>query len=143
MTSGSGSNRIKPSHRGSFHLAPSLSSQKANLGSQRAEAAKCRADSPTCHGWVATPLLDTWGTKGQVLLAGEIVPAGFLSIPTFLLPAMSDSEGKLTTCKSLGVSEVPELALQSKLRGRADPDGAARILSGLGNKPTFKQSLYL
>ena len=71
------------------------------------------------------------------------MPAGFLSIPTFLLPTMSDSEGKLTTCKSLGVSEVPELALQSKLRGRADPDGAARILSGLGNKPTFKQSLYL
>lgn len=91
-------------------------------GGQGAEVAKYRAGSPACHGWVVTPLLDTRGTKGQVLLAGEIVPAGFLSIPTFLLPTASDSEGKPTTCKSLGVSEVPELSLQSKLRGRADPD---------------------
>ena len=36
---------------------------------------------------------------------------------------------------ALGVSEVPELALQSKLRGRADPDGAARMKRRGGELP--------
>ena len=83
------------------------------------------------------------GNQGSGLAGWRNSASRVLSIPTILPPTVSDSEGKPTTCKSLGLSGVPELALQSKLRGRADPAGAARILSGLGNKPAFKQSLYL